>query len=75
LKTHPSFSPLLKQFWRLITSHFAFSSSTEFLFGALIIYHLRVIERLFGPSKYAVLLGVSFRNPTMPMYLHSLYVN
>jgi hypothetical protein len=24
------------------------------LFGGLIIYHLRVIERLFGPAKYVV---------------------
>ncbi|GJJ69451.1 hypothetical protein EMPS_01797 [Entomortierella parvispora] len=47
------------QFWRLISSHFAFSTSTELLFGALIIYHLRVIERLFGPSKYVAFLFVS----------------
>lgn len=24
------------------------------LFGGLIIYHLRIIERLFGPAKYVV---------------------
>ncbi|KAI7818113.1 hypothetical protein BC939DRAFT_464033 [Gamsiella multidivaricata] len=47
------------QFWRLITSHFAFSTSTEVLFAGLIIYHLRVIERLFGPAKYAAFLFVS----------------
>ncbi|KAG0343956.1 hypothetical protein BG004_004871 [Podila humilis] len=42
------------QFWRLISSHLVFSTSTEVLFGGLIIYHLRSIERLFGPKKYAV---------------------
>ncbi|KAF9434316.1 hypothetical protein BGZ76_008221 [Entomortierella beljakovae] len=47
------------QFWRFITSHFAFSTSTEVLFGGIIIYHLRIIERLFGPAKYASLLFVS----------------
>ncbi|KAF9908448.1 hypothetical protein EC991_009801 [Linnemannia zychae] len=47
------------QFWRLITSHFVFSSSTEMLFGGLIIYHLRIIERLFGPAKYVAFLFVS----------------
>ncbi|KAG0307536.1 hypothetical protein BGZ98_000063 [Dissophora globulifera] len=47
------------QFWRLITSHFAFATSTEVLFGGLIIYHLRIIERLFGPAKYVSFLFVS----------------
>ncbi|KAK3812973.1 MAG: hypothetical protein J3Q66DRAFT_347064 [Benniella sp.] len=47
------------QFWRLITSHVAFSTSTELLSGGLVIYHLRVIERLFGPAKYASFLFVS----------------
>ncbi|KAG0083239.1 hypothetical protein BGZ92_010945 [Podila epicladia] len=47
------------QFWRLVTSHFAFSTSTEVLFGGLIIYHLRIIERLFGAGKYAAFLFVS----------------
>ncbi|KAF9407309.1 hypothetical protein BGZ94_002755 [Podila epigama] len=47
------------QFWRLVTSHFAFSTSTDVLFGGLIIYHLRIIERLFGPAKYAAFLFVS----------------
>ncbi|KAF9933178.1 hypothetical protein FBU30_006344 [Linnemannia zychae] len=47
------------QFWRLITSHFAFLNSAEMLFGGLIIYHLRIIERLFGPAKYVAFLFVS----------------
>ncbi|KAG0012544.1 hypothetical protein BGZ81_001498 [Podila clonocystis] len=47
------------QFWRLISSHFVFSTSTEVLFGGLIIYHLRIIERLFSPGKYAAFQFVS----------------
>ncbi|KAG0213934.1 hypothetical protein BGX28_003112 [Mortierella sp. GBA30] len=47
------------QLWRLISSHFAFSTSTEVLAGGLIIYHLRIIERLFGPAKYASFIFVS----------------
>ncbi|KAI1316451.1 hypothetical protein EDD11_009941 [Mortierella claussenii] len=47
------------QFWRLITSHFAFSTSAEVLFGGLVIYYLRIIERLFGPVKYVSFLFVS----------------
>ncbi|KAG0260185.1 hypothetical protein DFQ27_003664 [Actinomortierella ambigua] len=47
------------QFWRLITSHFAFSNSTEVLFGGFIFYHLRVIERLYGSGKYTAFLLVT----------------
>ncbi|KAF9179761.1 hypothetical protein BGZ51_006665 [Haplosporangium sp. Z 767] len=39
--------------------HFAFSTSSEVLFGGLIIYYLRVIERLFGPAKYVSFIFVS----------------
>lgn len=45
------------------------------LFGGLIIYHLRVIERLFGPAKYVVsknLQDYAWRSTTMTfMYLTS----
>ncbi|KAF9579610.1 hypothetical protein BGW38_004064 [Lunasporangiospora selenospora] len=47
------------QFWRLIASHFAFSTSTEVFFAGLLLYHLRAIERLFGPAKYISFLFVS----------------
>ncbi|KAF9915218.1 hypothetical protein BX616_006646 [Lobosporangium transversale] len=59
---HLQFTPHLTshhQFWRLIVSHFAFSTSTELLFGGFIIYHLRIIERLFGPAKYVSFIFVA----------------
>jgi membrane associated rhomboid family serine protease len=45
---------LTEQFWRLLVSHLAFANSSDLLFGGLMIYHMRVIERHFGTAKYAV---------------------
>ncbi|RGB23841.1 hypothetical protein C1646_633384, partial [Rhizophagus diaphanus] len=47
------------EFWRLITSHSVLTTSGEFFFGSIIIYHLRIIERQFGSSKYAAFFFVS----------------
>ncbi|RUP46073.1 hypothetical protein BC936DRAFT_147391, partial [Jimgerdemannia flammicorona] len=47
------------QFWRLLTHHCAFANSSELFFGGMVLYHLRVIERHFGSSKYAAFLFVS----------------
>ncbi|KAI8381126.1 uncharacterized protein BYT42DRAFT_565351 [Radiomyces spectabilis] len=41
------------QFWRLLTSHCAFANSGDVFFGSLLLYVMRVIERLYGSSKYA----------------------
>lgn len=48
------------QLWRLLTSHIAFSSSGDFLFGSIILYTLRVIERQYGTSKYTAFLFMTF---------------
>ncbi|KAL1918049.1 uncharacterized protein VTP21DRAFT_3315 [Calcarisporiella thermophila] len=53
------------QFWRLVTSHVAFTNSGELFFGMLIIYHLRVIERQFGSVKYAAFVFVSVAMATI----------
>ncbi|GBB85915.1 hypothetical protein RclHR1_12350004 [Rhizophagus clarus] len=47
------------EFWRLITSHSVLTTSGEFFFGSIIIYHLRIIERRFGSSKFAAFFFVS----------------
>ncbi|KAJ1972661.1 hypothetical protein H4R35_004551 [Dimargaris xerosporica] len=41
------------QFWRLITSQLAFANSGELLFGSLLLYQCRVIERHYGSAKFA----------------------
>ncbi|KAI9136132.1 hypothetical protein BKA69DRAFT_1033867, partial [Paraphysoderma sedebokerense] len=55
---HPS---LLRdwQFHRLILSPLVFSTSGELLVGGILFYHLRVLERIFGSSKYASFLFIS----------------
>lgn len=42
------------QFWRLITSHLFFTSPGELLFGTLLIYYFRLLERQMGTEKFAV---------------------
>ncbi|RKP04725.1 hypothetical protein THASP1DRAFT_3342, partial [Thamnocephalis sphaerospora] len=48
-----------RQYWRLLTSGVAFSSTGETLFGALLFYHCRVVERQYGSAKYASMLVVT----------------
>lgn len=42
------------QFWRLLTWQLCYTNSTEVLFAAMTLYHLRVVERLWGSRKFAV---------------------
>ncbi|KAK3168642.1 hypothetical protein OEA41_005090 [Lepraria neglecta] len=43
-----------KQLWRLLTWQTCYTNSTELLFAAMTIYHVRIIERLWGSRKFAV---------------------
>lgn len=50
----PHFWPYA-QFWRaLIWQVVGFTNSTEALFAAMLVYHLRVVERAWGKRKIAV---------------------
>ncbi|KAJ5544846.1 hypothetical protein N7461_007150 [Penicillium sp. DV-2018c] len=52
----PHFWPYA-QFWRALVWQIAgFTNSTEALFAAMLIYHLRVIERAWGKRKMATFL-------------------
>lgn len=42
------------QFWRLLIWQSCYTSTTEMLAGAIAIYQLRVIERLWGSRKFLV---------------------
>ncbi|KAG2174797.1 hypothetical protein INT43_005859 [Umbelopsis isabellina] len=48
------------QFWRLLVSHLAFANSSDLLFGGLIVYHMRVVERQFGTPKYVAFIAISW---------------
>lgn len=43
-----------KQFWRLLAWQTCYTNSTELLFAAMSLYHMRIIERLWGSRKFVV---------------------
>jgi len=49
-----------QQFWRLLTYQLCYANSAEVLFAAITLYHLRVVERMWGSRKYASFLVVSY---------------
>lgn len=48
-----------RQLWRLLIWQFCYVNSTELLFAAMTMYHMRVVERLWGSRKFAVGLPFS----------------
>ncbi|CAN7007121.1 unnamed protein product [Brassica oleracea var. botrytis] len=42
--------------WKLIKSSFAFSSTSELLFGVYLLYYFRVFERQIGSNKHSVFI-------------------
>ncbi|CAG7919934.1 unnamed protein product [Penicillium olsonii] len=44
------------QFWRALAWQVGFANSTEALFAAMLVYHLRVVERAWGKRKMATFL-------------------
>ncbi|KAI8048011.1 hypothetical protein BDF22DRAFT_747212 [Syncephalis plumigaleata] len=44
------------QYWRLFVSSLAYASSGETLFGGVLLYHCRAVERQYGSSKYVAML-------------------
>jgi hypothetical protein len=48
------------QLWRAFAYQLCYTNSSEALFAAMTVYHMRVVERLWGPRKYAVNSGPSF---------------
>eukprot|EP00003_Mantamonas_plastica_P017418 TRINITY_DN2890_c0_g1_i1.p1 TRINITY_DN2890_c0_g1~~TRINITY_DN2890_c0_g1_i1.p1 ORF type:complete len:319 (+),score=69.50 TRINITY_DN2890_c0_g1_i1:98-958(+) len=51
LKMVPNILPGL-QLWRLITSHFTFTTPAEILFGMLLLYNFRCFERQMGSRRF-----------------------
>lgn len=47
-----------QQFWRLLLWQSCYNNSTELLFGVMTMYHLRIIERLWGSRKFAVCIPI-----------------
>ncbi|KJE93753.1 hypothetical protein CAOG_04502 [Capsaspora owczarzaki ATCC 30864] len=47
------------QVWRLLTQPVMFSSPSELVVGAAVLYHMRVLERQYGSAKFASLVLVA----------------
>ncbi|KAI9821454.1 MAG: hypothetical protein M1832_003300 [Thelocarpon impressellum] len=60
-----------KQLWRVVTYQTCYTSSTELLFAALTLYHMRVIERLWGSRKHAsfLLAALPYTSLLPPLFL------
>src|SRR5690606_32518483 len=43
-----------RQLWRLLAYQLCYTNSAEVLFGAMTLYNLRAVERMWGTRKYAV---------------------
>lgn len=59
LKPVPHLWPYL-QLWRILTFQLAYTTSTEVLFSAALIYQLRVLERMWGSRKFASFVVASY---------------
>jgi hypothetical protein len=42
------------QLWRTFAFQLCYTNSSELLFAGMAVYHLRVVERLWGSRKFAV---------------------
>ncbi|KAF4126416.1 Eukaryotic integral membrane protein (DUF1751) [Geosmithia morbida] len=49
-----------RQLWRLLTYQLCYTNSAEVLFAVMTLYNVRTVERMWGSSKYASFLAVSF---------------
>lgn len=49
-----------QQYWRLFIWQSCYNNSSELLFGVMTLYHLRIIERLWGSRKFASFLLTTF---------------
>jgi hypothetical protein len=59
IQVSPHFWPYA-QFWRaLVWQVVGFANSTEALFAAMLVYHMRVVERAWGKRKMAVRISSS----------------
>ncbi|KAF3791472.1 Rhomboid-like protein 20 [Nymphaea thermarum] len=54
-----------RQFGRLLSSVFSFSSTPELIFGLYLLYYFRVFERQIGSNKYSVFILFSLLATTL----------
>lgn len=42
------------QFWRMLSYQLCYTNSSEVLFAAMTLYHMRALEQMWGTRKYTV---------------------
>ncbi|KAJ4403636.1 hypothetical protein N0V85_005048 [Neurospora sp. IMI 360204] len=59
------------QLWRILTYQLCYTNSSEVLFGAMSLYHMRTVERFWGSRKYAsfILIAGLFTAIIPPIFL------
>ncbi|KAK3490288.1 uncharacterized protein B0T23DRAFT_381461 [Neurospora hispaniola] len=59
------------QLWRMLTYQLCYTNSSEVLFGAMSLYHMRMVERFWGSRKYVsfILLAGLFTAIIPPIFL------
>ncbi|EME45464.1 hypothetical protein DOTSEDRAFT_52734 [Dothistroma septosporum NZE10] len=63
------------QWWRLFTWQLCYTNSTEVFFATVVLYNLRVIERLWGSRKFAsFILSTFLYNAILPPILLTLVI-
>lgn len=53
------------QLWRMLTYQLCYTNSSEVLFGAMSLYHMRMVERFWGSRKYVVSTFVPLKAETV----------
>jgi len=49
-----------RQLWRLLGYQLCYTNSTEVLFGAMTLYNMRIVERMWGTRKFASFIVVTY---------------
>ncbi|KAG4301631.1 hypothetical protein PCANB_001888 [Pneumocystis canis] len=59
------------QYWRVLGWQMIYANAGEVLFGVLMIYNLRVVERHYGTQKYAsfIILSLIYTSIIAPVFL------
>ncbi|KAI0390988.1 hypothetical protein F5Y17DRAFT_33171 [Xylariaceae sp. FL0594] len=48
------------QTWRALVYQLCYTNSSEVLFAVMTLYHMRFVERLWGPRKYATFIFITY---------------
>ncbi|KAH7635750.1 hypothetical protein B0T09DRAFT_277757 [Sordaria sp. MPI-SDFR-AT-0083] len=63
------------QLWRIFTYQLCYTNSSEVLFGAMSLYHMRMVERFWGSRKYASFIVIAgLITAILPPFFLSVFI-